>query len=218
MKVWTGKHIGVALGVRDWRQVSTPLRRKHAGLEEMWLEQELDTVDSAQAGHSHRVDFLRYGVTDQASTGLAEDYIGPFFTTSVLWHNVLHLVPGKCCYMTCFCAYSQTCAGGQRLQLQQATRNNYVPPSIRTQVSESKQEELELIAAAVVEIIEPRLVAMEKKLDQVATGQDLQHAVTQIRQLFTLGQPNPAATHPVASTSTATVSVPAASFNDGRWL
>lgn len=95
MKSWTGKHIGVPLGVRDWRQVSTPLRREHAGLEEMWLEEELDTVDSAQAGHSHRVDFLRYGVTDRASTGLAEDYIGPFFATSVKWHHVLRLVPGK---------------------------------------------------------------------------------------------------------------------------
>ena len=84
----------MALGIQKWRQCSTPLRRRHAGLEEMWLDEDQETVDSAQAGHSHRVDWLHYGVTERSSTGLAEDYIGPFFKTSVRWHNVLHLVPG----------------------------------------------------------------------------------------------------------------------------
>lgn len=100
MRRWTGKHLGVELGIQKWRQCSTPLRRKHAGLEEMWLEDQ-DTVDSAQAGHSHRVDTLRYGVTDMSATGMAEDYIGPFLKTSVLWHKVLHLVPGKWHFNIC---------------------------------------------------------------------------------------------------------------------
>lgn len=94
MKRWTGQHLGIELGIQKWRQCSTPFRRKHAGLEEMWLEDQ-DTVDSAQAGHSHSVDTNRYGVTNWSATGMAEDYIGPFLKTSVLWHNVLHLVPGE---------------------------------------------------------------------------------------------------------------------------
>ena len=94
MKRWTVKHLGVALGVRTYRQYSTPLRRVHAGLQEMWLEDSEDTVDSLQAGHSHRVDWMRYGVTDMSATGLPEDYIGPFLATSVMWHRILHLVPG----------------------------------------------------------------------------------------------------------------------------
>lgn len=93
MGEWTKKHLGIKLGISKWRQCSTPLRRKHAGLEEMWLEDQ-DTVDSAQAGHSHSVDTSRYGVTNWSATGLAEDYIGPFLKTSVLWQKVLGLVPG----------------------------------------------------------------------------------------------------------------------------
>lgn len=94
MGEWTKQHLGIKLGISKWRQCSTPFRRKHAGLEEMWLEDQ-DTVDSAQAGHSHSVDTTRYGVTNWSATGLAEDYIGPFLKTSVLWQKVLGLVPGK---------------------------------------------------------------------------------------------------------------------------
>ena len=94
MRKWTEEGLGYGLGVRDWRQVSTPLRRRHAGMEEQWLEDQ-DTVDSAQAGHSHFVDWMRYGVTERASSGLAEDFIGPFLETSARWHTVLKLVPGE---------------------------------------------------------------------------------------------------------------------------
>ena len=97
MKSWTSRHLHCPLGVRDWRQVSTPFRRYHAGLEEMYLEEELETADAAQAGHSHRVDWMRYGVTNLAATGLPEDYIKPFLATSKRWHVTLKLVPGKHC-------------------------------------------------------------------------------------------------------------------------
>ncbi len=95
MKSWTNRYIGCPLGVRDWRQVSTPFRRHHAGLEEMYLEEDMETPDAAQAGHSHRVDWLRYGVTNMAATGLPEDYIKPFLATSKRWHAALQLVPGQ---------------------------------------------------------------------------------------------------------------------------
>ena len=93
MHHWTKEHLGFGLGVRDWRQVSTPFRRTHAGLQETWLDDH-ETVDAAQAGHSHHVDHMRYGVTERSYTGLPEDYLGPYLETSVRWHSVLHLVPG----------------------------------------------------------------------------------------------------------------------------
>ena len=57
----------------------------------------METADAAQAGHSHRVDWMRYGVTNLAATGLPEDYIKPFLATSKRWHVTLKLVPGKHC-------------------------------------------------------------------------------------------------------------------------
>ena len=64
-------------------------------MEEEWLEDQ-DTVDAAQMGHSHHVDWMRYGVTERSTAGLAEDFLGPFLEASTKWHNVLGLVPGKC--------------------------------------------------------------------------------------------------------------------------
>lgn len=94
MKRWSLQHIGVELGVRSWRQASTPFRRMKAGLQEEWLEA-IETSDSAQAGHSHSIDHMRYGVTNHATLGLAEDFVQPFLATSIKWQRFLKLVPGQ---------------------------------------------------------------------------------------------------------------------------
>lgn len=94
MQRWTLDHFNIAIGIRDWRQVSTPLRRHWAGLQEEWVEDE-QTTDSAQAGHSHAVDRMHYGVTTRSTFGLAEDYIGPYLAVSKRWQKLLHLVPGE---------------------------------------------------------------------------------------------------------------------------
>ncbi|CDO77848.1 hypothetical protein BN946_scf184589.g2 [Trametes cinnabarina] len=158
MKRWTKIHLGIELGIQKWRQCSTPLRRQHAGLEEMWLEDQ-DTVDSAQAGHSHRVDWMRYGVTERAALGLAEDYIGPFFRTSVLWHNVLHLVPG-----------------GKLLSLQASMRKNYTSPPA-TPLSNSRTVlpaiNVDAVAEAVITRLEPRLAALEQRVQATATSHEV---------------------------------------------
>ena len=94
MQRWTLDHFGLPIGIRDWRQVSTPLRRHWAGLQEDWVEDE-QTADSAQAGHSHVIDRMHYGVTTRSAFGLAEDYIGPYLTVSKRWQRLLHLIPGR---------------------------------------------------------------------------------------------------------------------------
>ncbi|KAH9852007.1 hypothetical protein C2E23DRAFT_860305 [Lenzites betulinus] len=168
MRRWTGKHLGVELGIQKWRQCSTPLRRKHAGLEEMWLEDQ-DTVDSAQAGHSHRVDTLRYGVTDMSATGMAEDYIGPFLKTSVLWHKVLHLVPG-----------------GELLPLESAVRSKFQPAPERLPAAPQQGIDLQAVVEAVKNQLEPRLAAIERRIEETAsaTKQELRGMFSELKDFL----------------------------------
>ncbi|KAL1942885.1 hypothetical protein VTO73DRAFT_4556 [Trametes versicolor] len=162
MRVWTQAYLGIELGISKWRQCSTPFRRKHAGLEEMWLEDQ-DTVDSAQAGHSHSVDTTRYGVTNWSATGLAEDYIGPFLKTSVLWQKVLGLVPG-----------------GNRLSLEDAARVNFKPEPAHLPIAAPAGLDVQAVVQAAVQAVrdelEPRLTAIEQRIQDTSasTKQELQ--------------------------------------------
>ncbi|KAI0323904.1 hypothetical protein GY45DRAFT_1349651 [Cubamyces sp. BRFM 1775] len=177
MKVWTGKHMGIELGIQKWRQCSTPLRRKHAGLEEMWLEDQ-DTVDAAQAGHSHRVDHLRYGVTDLSATGMAEDYIGPFLKTSVMWHKVLHLVPG-----------------GQLLSLDAARYKHFRAGPVHQGNAVHTGLDTAAVIQALKAELEPRLSSIEQRLEAVATKHDITSIFKELKDM--LARPQDAApAHP----------------------
>ncbi len=70
-----------------------------------------------------------------------------------------------------------------------ATRDKYTAPPPRSLLSEVRQKEVDLVASAVLEKIEPRLAAMEKKLGEVATTQGLQDMFTQLQQMWTIGRP-----------------------------
>ncbi|KAL7284912.1 hypothetical protein ACG7TL_002226 [Trametes sanguinea] len=189
MKLWTGQHLGVELGIQKWRQCSTPLRRKHAGLEEMWLEDQ-DTVDSAQAGHSHRVDTLRYGVTDMSAVGMAEDYIGPFLQTSVLWHKVLHLVPG-----------------GQKLDLEQARHIHFTAEPSAAPLPGKAKAELANISQVLKEQLEPKLAAFEQRIEQAValSQQEVRGMFQELKALLSPSQPAP----PPAPASSSAASIPA---------
>ncbi len=95
MKTWTEEYLGYGLTISDWRQVSTPLRRVHAGMAESLMDEQEETVNAAQAGHSQGTDHAHYGRTERTVTGLAEGYLGPFLENSLAWHETLLLVPGK---------------------------------------------------------------------------------------------------------------------------
>lgn len=69
------------------------------------------------------------------------------------------------------------------------TRDKYTAPPPRSLLSQVKQEEVDLVASAVWEKIEPRLTAMEKKLEEVATTQGLQDMFAQLQQMWATGQP-----------------------------
>ncbi|KAI0633912.1 hypothetical protein C8Q77DRAFT_1217292 [Trametes polyzona] len=177
MKRWTGEHLGVELGIQKWRQCSTPLRRKHAGLEEMWLEDQ-DTVDAAQAGHSHRVDTLHYGVTDLSSTGMAEDYIGPFLKTSVMWHRVLHLVPG-----------------GELLPLDVAGREHFQAAPERPLAAPQQGFDAQVVLDGLKEQLEPRLSLIERRIEEAAasTRQELKGLFDNLKTLLAGVPPAPPA-------------------------
>ena len=83
------------LTISLWRQLSTAFRRIFAGLQEAFLLEDMNTADAEQAGHSHAIDHLHYGVTERSAFGVAEDYIGPFFRVSHKWQRFLKLVPGS---------------------------------------------------------------------------------------------------------------------------
>ncbi|TBU54974.1 hypothetical protein BD310DRAFT_826822, partial [Dichomitus squalens] len=152
MRNWTKQYIGYELGVRDWRQVSTPLRRQHAGLQEKWLEDQ-ETADAAQAGHSHHVDHMRYGVTARGSTSLAEDYLDPFLETSVRWHATLKLVPG-----------------GKLISLDAASHHNFQPPTRRHLSTNAGQIDVAAIVDAVAVKVQDQLAALKQDLATQATA------------------------------------------------
>ena len=94
MKSWTGKHLGVQLGVLAWRHVHIAFNRPHAG-DDMDLLRNQSTVEAAQAGHSDKVHNDIYGNTDRRNLGVPENLIARFLAGSVRWHHMLRLVPGE---------------------------------------------------------------------------------------------------------------------------
>ena len=181
MRKWTRAHLGCELGVRDWRQVSTPLRRTHAGMAEVWLEDQ-NTVDAAQAGHSHYIDRMRYGVTERSSIGLAEDFIGPFLDTSVRWHNILRLVPGGH-FVLHLLVQAHTNIGGRLLSLDAASHRNFQPPAHVDNPPPSHEVNVDAIAEAVIVKMEEKLGSMKQELASQFTANN-QVLLTQIGALL----------------------------------
>lgn len=93
MKFWTEKYLGQPLGVRLWRQISTPLRNRLVGLSHNTLARDyLESVNAAQAGHSLAVEQTHYGLKD----GRSQHAMADLMEASQRWHRVLRLVSGEC--------------------------------------------------------------------------------------------------------------------------
>jgi len=98
MKTLTRKHLSVGLGVNDWRHVSTAFRRKICpGLDELTEEDEDNTVDALQAGHSRDTENRIYGISTDRLSGPGEDVLPLFLNVSTDWQVANRITPGGYC-------------------------------------------------------------------------------------------------------------------------
>ncbi|KAF5345091.1 hypothetical protein D9756_011150 [Leucocoprinus leucothites] len=89
------KTMGVALGVRDYRQVSICVRRAHCPtLEELIGLQDEDTAAALQAGHSRETEERLYGRTSGFIGNLPENLVEPYANASAQWATLLKLPQG----------------------------------------------------------------------------------------------------------------------------
>jgi hypothetical protein len=91
----TVSHLGVKLGVNGFRHVSTAFRRKICNaMEELIEEDENDSVQAQQSGHSRRLENRVYGLSPDALAGAPEDLLPLFLDASTDWQLACKVVPG----------------------------------------------------------------------------------------------------------------------------
>ncbi|KAF5347918.1 hypothetical protein D9756_010116 [Leucocoprinus leucothites] len=81
--------MGVALGVRDYRQVSIAVRRAHCPTMEQLIGVEDSDAAALQAGHTRATEDRHYGITTSFLATLPEDLIEPFLKVSIKWQTML---------------------------------------------------------------------------------------------------------------------------------
>jgi hypothetical protein len=96
MKHHTTAAFGAPFGIRDVRQFSTTIRRKLIPMENALMEgdDEVDSLDAMQMGHSRRVDIKHYGLTTDGLIG-SEDVLPALLDHSTAWHRVCGVPPGS---------------------------------------------------------------------------------------------------------------------------
>ncbi|KAG1853622.1 hypothetical protein F4604DRAFT_1933011 [Suillus subluteus] len=87
--------IGFPLGVNSWRHISTAFKRKLGRFAEQLLqEDDEDTIEALQAGHSRATENRIYGLSPDALASGAEDLLPLFLQASNNWQLLMHTVPG----------------------------------------------------------------------------------------------------------------------------
>jgi hypothetical protein len=101
---FTEPHVGLRIGVRSWRQISTGFKRKRCpSAMELYngFAEDTETVGSLQLGHGGEVDRLHYAVsTDALASTPPEEALPLFVDASVDWQVDLGVVPGECTSQT----------------------------------------------------------------------------------------------------------------------
>jgi hypothetical protein len=91
----TVSHLDVKLGVNGFRHVSTAFRRKICNaMEELIEEDDNDSVQAQQSGHSRRTENRVYGLSADAMAGAPEDLLPLFLDASTDWQVACKVVPG----------------------------------------------------------------------------------------------------------------------------
>ncbi|KAJ3554827.1 hypothetical protein NP233_g12344 [Leucocoprinus birnbaumii] len=93
LKALSLETMGVALGVRDGRQVSTAVRRAHCPSVEGLLGMEENDVGAQLAGHTRATENRHYGVSTSYLANIPEDMQQPYFKYSAKYHEFLGLPP-----------------------------------------------------------------------------------------------------------------------------
>jgi hypothetical protein len=98
MKAYTLPELGISLGIRDWRHVAIAFKRKLCS-EVMELYDggySEDSIHVRQAGHTRALEDRFYGLSPDASLGVAEDLLPLFMSGSTKWQVLHKAVPGEC--------------------------------------------------------------------------------------------------------------------------
>jgi len=95
MELLTLSHLGIKLGVRHWRHVSTAFRRKICPHMDLLLDDDdKDSIPAIQSGHSRRTENRLYGISQEGLLGASEDLLPLFLEASTDWQVACSVVPG----------------------------------------------------------------------------------------------------------------------------
>lgn len=96
IKSYTLPVYDVAFGVSDWRHISAAFRRKICPAMDLTVEEDenLDSIQALQSGHSRKTENHIYGITAEALAGAAEDVLPLYLDASTDWQVACHIVPG----------------------------------------------------------------------------------------------------------------------------
>ncbi|KAG2126628.1 uncharacterized protein EDB93DRAFT_1096999 [Suillus bovinus] len=87
--------LGFSMTVNPWRHISTAFRRKLGRFAEELLEDDdEDTIEALQAGHSRATENRIYGLSPDMLAGGAEDLLPLFLQASTNWQLLMRTVPG----------------------------------------------------------------------------------------------------------------------------
>ena len=96
IKSYTLPVFNAAFGVADWRHISAAFRRKICPAMEITMEDDenQDSIQALQSGHSRQTENHLYGITAEALAGAAEDVLPLYLDASTDWQVACHVVPG----------------------------------------------------------------------------------------------------------------------------
>lgn len=96
LKRYTLPIYNVGFGVSDWRHISASFRRKICPAMELTVEDDenLNSIQALQSGHSRHTENHIYGITAEALAGAAEDVLPLYLDASTDWQVACQIVPG----------------------------------------------------------------------------------------------------------------------------
>ncbi|KAA1479881.1 hypothetical protein DENSPDRAFT_902459, partial [Dentipellis sp. KUC8613] len=95
MSTVTNPRVGTELGINDWRHISIAWRRKKClEVQSLLEDDDYDTIEAQQTGHSRATENRVYGLSPQALAGPGEDVLPLFLRASTRWQETCHVRPG----------------------------------------------------------------------------------------------------------------------------
>lgn len=111
LRQFSTEFMGIELGVSDWRHISAAFRRKLCSRLQELVEDddEQESIEALQMGHTRKTDNKVYGVSQEALRGAPEDILPLFLEASTDWQMVCHVVPGglNLCYSDALMSFFQ---------------------------------------------------------------------------------------------------------------